>query len=325
MPIQISLVVLSYNGGDSLLRTLESCKLQTYPYKDLVIADDASTDNGYTVSVIEKWLTENSKFFTNVLFIKNTSNMGIVENKRNASLQAKGEILFGLGQGDLTFASDTLEHIAIDVQKYKAASDDGNIPLIWLSQFRAFSLKPNWHEVFMGASLPYQLELVRKYPNFALRILLSTGNFICGASFIYSTKFYDPKIYPLDNISNIEDYPALLYMLLTEKKIGFFDFSTRWYEYGTGVSTSKASSNMIKMQRSFKEIEDWLILLSKTLPLSHQKLIFKLIKYRHAPVILKFLLFPATFILHVAFRLTTRLALLQTKLNRFRLFYKQVE
>ena len=75
-----------------------------------------------------------------------------------------------------------------------------------------------------------------------MKKILSTGNFICGASFIYSTKFYDPKIYPLDNISNIEDYPALLYMLLTEKKIGFFDFSTRWYEYGTGVSTSKASS-----------------------------------------------------------------------------------
>lgn len=324
MPIQISCVVLSYNGGDSLIRTLESCKLQTYPYKDLVIADDASTDNGYTVSLIEKWLAENSKFFTNVLFIKNESNMGIVENLRNASRQAQGEILFGLGQGDLAFDANTLEQIANDVQKYKDASN-GNMPLIWLSPFKAYSLQPSWHEVFTGTSLPYQLKLIKDYPNLALRILLSSGNFICGASFIYSAKFYDPKIYPLDNISNIEDYPALLYMLLTEKKIGFFDFSTRWYEYGTGVSTSKASSNMIKMQRSFKEIEDWLILLSKTLPLSHQKLIFKLIKYRHAPVILKFLLFPATFILHVAFRLTTRLALLQTKLNRFRLFYKQVE
>ena len=88
MPIQISCVVLSYNGGDSLIRTLESCKLQTYPYKDLVIADDASTDNGYTVSVIEKWLADNSKFFTDVLFIKNETNMG----KRIAKRKEEKEI-----------------------------------------------------------------------------------------------------------------------------------------------------------------------------------------------------------------------------------------
>ena len=58
--------------------------------------------------------------------------MGIVKNFRNASIQAQGEIIFGLGQGDLAFAPDTLERIANDVQKYKDASSDENIPLICL-------------------------------------------------------------------------------------------------------------------------------------------------------------------------------------------------
>lgn len=300
MPIQISCVVLSYNGGDSLIRTLESCKLQTYPYKDLVIADDASTDNGYTVSVIGKWLADNSKFFTNVLFIKNESNMGIVENLRNASRQAQGEILFGLGQGDLAFDANTLEQIANDVPKYKDASN-GNMPLIWLSPFKAYSRQPSWHEVFTGTSLPYQLKLIRDYPGLALRILLSAGNFICGASFIYSAKFYDSNIYPLGNISNMEDYPALLYMLLTDKKIGFFDFNTRWYEYGTGISTKKTANNTQKMQKSMSEIDDWLSALASTLPVHKQTLITNSIKYRHESRLMKAIKYPRIFSTHLSF------------------------
>lgn len=300
MQIQISCVVLSYNGGDSLIRTLESCKLQTYPYKDLVIADDASTDNGYTESLIEKWLAENSKFFTNILFIKNEGNMGIVENLRNASRQAQGEILFGLGQGDLAFDANTLEQIANDVQKYKDASN-GNMPLIWLSPFKAYSLQPSWHEVFTGTSLPYQLKLIKDYPNLALRILLSSGNFICGASFIYSAKYYDSNIYPLGNISNVEDYPALLYMLLTEQKIGFFDFNTRWYEYGTGISTKKTVNNTQKMQKSYSEIDDWLATLAPTLSAYRQKLITDSIKYRHESRLMKAIKYPRIFFTHISF------------------------
>ena len=305
MQIQISCVVLSYNGGDSLIRTLESCKLQTYPYKDLVIADDASTDNGYTESLIEKWLAENSKFFTNVLFIKNEGNMGIVENLRNASRQAQGEILFGLGQGDLAFDANTLEQIANDVQKYKDASN-GNMPLIWLSPFKAYSLQPSWHEVFTGTSLPYQLKLIKDYPNLALRILLSSGNFICGASFIYSAKFYDSNVYPLRNISNIEDYPALLYMLLTDKEIGFFDFATRWYEHGTGISTQKTVNNINKMHKSIHEIEHWLMTLTSQLPQQKQIIVNNLIRYRSLSIISKLIQSPGTFFLHVIFHLISK-------------------
>ena len=38
--LRISSCVLTYNGKDRVIPTLESLKLQTYPYKDLVIADE---------------------------------------------------------------------------------------------------------------------------------------------------------------------------------------------------------------------------------------------------------------------------------------------
>ena len=57
--IKITGRVLTYNAGKKVIPTLESIKLQTYPHKDLVIADDASTDNGETIRIIEKWLEHN--------------------------------------------------------------------------------------------------------------------------------------------------------------------------------------------------------------------------------------------------------------------------
>lgn len=250
MPIQISCVVLSYNGGDSLIRTLESCKLQTYPYKDLVIADDASTDNGYTVSVIEKWLVDNSKFFTNVLFIKNSVNMGIVKNLRNASLQAQGEILFGLGQGDLAYAPNTLEVIAAEIEKQRLA--DPVDPFFWLGEYLGYKIEDNGELkiIQLYKDLPHQHKLLIKNPYKALKRNLRRWE-IGGVGIVYHKKYYSDDIYPLTNApQNWEDGPAFVWALAEQKKIGILNLRIRWYEIGTGISwqnrTSKNIKNVIK-------------------------------------------------------------------------------
>ena len=242
MPIQISCVVLSYNGGDSLIRTLESCKLQTYPYKDLVIADDASTDNGYTVSVIEKWLAENSNFFTNVLFIKNSHNIGIVKNIRNASLQAQGEILFGLGQGDLAYAPDTLEVIASEIEKQRLI--DPVDPFFWLGEYLGYKVEDNGELkiIQLYKDLPHQHRLLIKNPYRALKRNLIRWE-IGGIGTVYHKKFYDDCIYPLTNAPrNWEDGPTFIWALSEGKKIGILGINIKCYEVGTGISWAKSSS-----------------------------------------------------------------------------------
>lgn len=247
MTIQISCVVLSYNGGNSLIRTLESCKLQTYLHKDLVVADDASTDNGYTVSVIEKWLADNSKFFTNVLFIKNTSNMGIVKNLRNASLQAQGEIIFGLGQGDLAYAPNTLEIIAAGIEKQRQI--DPVDPFFWLGEYLGYKVEKNGELkiIQLYKDLPHQHRLLIKNPYKALRRNLRHWE-IGGIGIVYHKKFYSNGIYPLTSApQNWEDGPTFVWALAEQKKIGILDFRIRWYEVGTGISWQKGTSpNIIK-------------------------------------------------------------------------------
>ena len=247
MPIQISCVVLSYNGGDSLIRTLESCKLQTYQYKDLVISDDASTDNGYTVSVIEKWLVDNSKFFTNVLFIKNSHNIGIVKNIRNASLQAQGEILFGLGQGDLAYAPNTLEVIASEIEKQRLI--DPVDPFFWLGEYLGYKVEKNGELkiIQLYKDLPHQHRLLIKNPCKALKRNLIRWE-IGGIGIVYHKKFYSNGIYPLTSApQNWEDGPTFVWALAEQKKIGILDFRIRWYEVGTGISWQKRRpANIIK-------------------------------------------------------------------------------
>lgn len=250
MPIQISCVVLSYNGGDSLIRTLESCKLQTYPYKDLVIADDASTDNGYTVSVIEKWLADNSSFFTSVLFIKNGINFGIVKNLRNASLHAKGEILFGLGQGDLAYSSDTFESIAKEIETQRQT--DPVDPYFWLGEYLGYKIEPNGkiRIVQLYKDLPHQHQLLLKNPYKALKRNLVRWE-IGGTGVVYHKKFYDDDAYPLINApKNWEDGPAFIWALAGKRKIGILDMKIRWYEVGTGISWGK-SKDIYKVKKVF--------------------------------------------------------------------------
>ena len=258
MTIQISCVVLSYNGGDSLIRTLESCKLQTYPHKDLVIADDASTDNGYTVSVIEKWLTDNSKFFTNVLFIKNTNNMGIVKNLRNAALQARGEIIFTLGQGDTVYGPDTFKSIAKKIGVYPK---NFPLPLVWFGYFKAFSLFPRWHIVEHRLSQPFQFRVMQQNPQKALR-WLACVDYIGAPSMVYNKKYFSDEVFPLpESVANIEDYSMLLWLVsqytTSCKLFDIFPFFIKWYEMGVGISSSSSQMMRERFLHSLECVCDW--------------------------------------------------------------------
>ena len=51
---QISVLIPTYNRSRLLVRTLDSVLAQTYPYWNIVIVDDGSTDD--TRSVVESYL-----------------------------------------------------------------------------------------------------------------------------------------------------------------------------------------------------------------------------------------------------------------------------
>lgn len=234
MSILISCVVLSYNGGNSLIRTLESCRLQTYLHKELVIADDASTDADYTVSLIEKWLDSNNKFFQNVIFIKNKTNMGTIKNLRNAACHAHGDIIFSLGQGDLVYGPDTLANIVSEIEYHNNLK-----PLIWLGYYRSYSINEKVNIIDNTDSLPYQLDMLTNNRRNIRAVLkrLIRGGFIGAPSIVFTKRYFlDFPEFPA-YVTYAEDFMTLFYLIINGMPIGRLNLFVRWYEKGTGVSS----------------------------------------------------------------------------------------
>ena len=263
--IWISCIALSYNGGDKILQTLESFKNQSYQYKDLVVADDASTDDGYTVSIIENWISNNHHYFQGVQFIKNPQNLGIVKNMRNASLHAKGDIVFGLGQGDLCYDNKSFNILSNEINKQR--NNGINDPYFWLCEYDAFQIK-NTEQVIvkLNKDLPHQHLLIANNPIKALKVNLRRWE-IGGIAMIYNKKFYKKEIYPLfEAPKNWEDGPSFLWALAGEKKIGIIPYKLRLYEIGTGISWQSSKSKNNDIRSSFTKIGAIMLNKKRTMP-----------------------------------------------------------
>lgn len=89
---KVTVVNLCYNTGVYVLNTLNSIKQQTYQDIDLIIIDDASTDN--SVELIENWIKTTN---TDCTFIKHPSNKGICASLNEALQLAKGELFAAIG------------------------------------------------------------------------------------------------------------------------------------------------------------------------------------------------------------------------------------
>lgn len=66
----VSVVVISYNQAQYIIQNLDSLRSQTYTNWELIVADDASTDD--SVEVFKKWLHENNISAKEIFHTKNT-------------------------------------------------------------------------------------------------------------------------------------------------------------------------------------------------------------------------------------------------------------
>lgn len=91
----ISVVVCTYNGEKYLAVQLESILQQTYTNLEIIICDDASTDN--TVSIINRFATADSR----IRFYQNKTNLGFNENFEQVLKLAKSEWIAIADQDDI--------------------------------------------------------------------------------------------------------------------------------------------------------------------------------------------------------------------------------
>ena len=101
----VSVVVLTYNTGQTIIHTLNSIYNQTYKNIELIISDDASADN--TIEIIQEWLKGKDDRFVNCQFLQSKRNVGTCKNINKGINIAHGEWIKTIGD-------DILVDIAID-------------------------------------------------------------------------------------------------------------------------------------------------------------------------------------------------------------------
>ncbi len=97
--ILVSVVVITYNSAKYVIETLESVKDQTYKNIELVVADDASTDD--TLTLVKQWVDANKGRFSGYKVVESEINTGIAPNLNRGIMAATGAYIKPIAGDDL--------------------------------------------------------------------------------------------------------------------------------------------------------------------------------------------------------------------------------
>jgi glycosyltransferase involved in cell wall biosynthesis len=73
--VTFTAVVPNYNDSAALPKALDSILAQTSPYDEIIVVDDASTDDGKSCAIIESYVAHHP---TRIKFIRNPTNLGVI-------------------------------------------------------------------------------------------------------------------------------------------------------------------------------------------------------------------------------------------------------
>lgn len=90
----LSVCIPNYNHAHYLSETLESILAQSYSPMEIIVVDDASTDN--SIEVIQGFADEHS----NIRVLKNDSNQGGILSTKRGMDEAKGDYVFAIAADD---------------------------------------------------------------------------------------------------------------------------------------------------------------------------------------------------------------------------------
>ena len=108
--LKFNILIPTYNGSKTIIDTLKSILNQTYQNFQIIIQDDASTDD--TLQIIKQLKSKKIKIY------QNKKNLGYSKNLEKGRKNCQGDILFLMGQDDI-MAKNALQqtHQAFQISK----------------------------------------------------------------------------------------------------------------------------------------------------------------------------------------------------------------
>lgn len=109
----ISIIMAAYNSEKTIEMAIQSVVSQTYPYWELLVVDDGSTDN--TASIVEALAQSDVR----IQLLQNEVNRGVSQSRQKGLAFAKGEWIAVLDSDD-AWRADKLEKQFVLAQEKKA-------------------------------------------------------------------------------------------------------------------------------------------------------------------------------------------------------------
>ncbi|MCE5286200.1 MAG: glycosyltransferase [Pelosinus sp.] len=124
----VSIITPAYNAANFIRQTIESVLAQTYPFWELIIVDDGSTDA--TICMVKEYCTIDKR----IAVIQTSKNTGPAAARNLGLSKAKGRYIIFLDSDDLILPQklELQRHFmmskgaAISCTAYRFMSDDGN-------------------------------------------------------------------------------------------------------------------------------------------------------------------------------------------------------
>ncbi|HMU46622.1 MAG TPA: glycosyltransferase [Chitinophagaceae bacterium] len=239
----VTIASLFYNTGPRIVETLNSLLSQTYDNIQLIILDDASSDN--SVLIIEKWISDHN---VQCQFIKHQQNKGICSSLNEILLVAKGEFIAFIGD-DIMMQDKIRNDVEFMIANPEFGFCHSNVLAYFLQSGKEVLLKGNdsknaFHDFFSWKMVIY------------------------SPTIFYRKNVFD-EVGPYDESLSFEDYDMIL-RIAYQFKAGYRDETTIKYII-TGKSISVKKSDTI-VEQSLKVTNKWKFLKNYSYYLSRRHL-----------------------------------------------------
>ena len=164
--VEISIVMAVYNGAPFLKAQVDSILAQNVTNYELIIIDDASSDNSFQI------LQNLAKHDPRIVLYQNDKNMGFVSTFEKGIRLARGSFI-ALSDQDDVWLVDHLEKLKRNI---------GNCSLVFSDSYMLYGKNPTQEKFSSYVNIP---DLQSRYD---LDVTLMFSNFVRGASSMFSSE-----------------------------------------------------------------------------------------------------------------------------------------
>lgn len=228
----VSIAIISFNNENYIGECIESCLAQTYENTEIIIVDDASTDN--SLEIINKYaLLHPSK----IKVIYSKINCGVSSSFNKAIRASKGEWLKYIASDDLLI-NDCIENYIREISRLNLKSG------ILFSKMKIFGTK--FKTDISSSKMP---DIFKIDANERIKSILIDNTLPSPTAFLNMNTLYELGL-SNEDYAFIEDYPMWLKAILNGVSLKYLDIFTVKYRYHDSLSNSLDKIGDLKFHRS---------------------------------------------------------------------------